>query len=410
MPLRGGVPIRCVCALLILLAVTGCRDKGRPDRTDRDLPQRDPPVVTPEPEPEPEPEPPPPEPVHELDVYIDNAYGDRFEPVIVRIEYRIDGVGAPYEIWVPYGRVEDSPDGILIYGDGQRHEDLVFTVNDEEFLYQLYPEPRCGKVDPYTDCQGYEYKGPADGYIYYGDGDDRVVEWQLGYIYYDRTLEPYEFVQSNGNDAAWREAETMARQMNEVYEDSGVHIRLVLEPTAVGFGRYMNNSGHTQMTRKIGTADVALGRGITCINAGGCARVNTSFKEGTGFTVAGTMGTASRYVGLHEIGHMVGLAHGPDNSAYANEGYIWPDFGHGYSTPMCSDQSIDIMAYGYRSYVFNNSELYCPDGWPKGDRTYADSAYHLNRVRYDVSLIGVEPDAPPAFMEEVPDMGPLVID
>ena len=24
---------------------------------------------------------------------------------------------------------------------------------------------------------------------------------------------------------------------------------------------------------------------------------------------------------------------------------------------------------------------------PAGDRTYADSAYHLNRVRYDVALI-----------------------
>ena len=53
--------------------------------------------------------------------------------------------------------------------------------------------------------------------------------------------------------------------------------------------------------------------------------------------------------------------------------------------------------------------LDCPDGWPAGDRTYADSAYHLNRVRYDVSMIGAT-DAPPAYMEEVPEMGPLVLD
>jgi len=390
----------------------GCRDKGQqPDRTDRDLPQRDP-VVTPEPEEPEEPEepPPPPEPVHELDVYIDNAYGDRFEPVIVRIDYRIDGVGAEFDLWVPYGRVEVSSDAVLIYGDGQRHEDLVFTVNGEEFLYQLYPEPRCGKVDLYTDCQGYEYKGPSDGYIYYGEDDQKVVEWQLGYIYYDNTLEPYEFVQSDGDDAAWREAESMAQRMNEIYEDSGVHIRLVLEPTAVGFGRYMNNTGHTQMAREIGTADVAIGRGITCPGTGGCARVNTSFREGTGFTVAGTMGTASPYIGLHEIGHAVGLAHGPDNSAYEAQGYVWPDFGHGHSTPFCNNQNIDIMAYGSRSYVFNNSQLYCGDGWPAGDRAYADTAYHLNRVRYDVSLIGLPQDAPPAFMEEAPEVGPLVID
>ena len=400
------MPLRCICALLILLAVTGCRDKGQPDKTDRDLPQRDP-LVEPEPEPEPEPDP---DPVHELDVYIDNAYGDRFEPVIVRVSYTIDGVASPYEVWVPFGWVEDSPDGLLIYGDGQRHEDLVLTVNDEEFLYQLYPEPRCGKVDPYTDCQGYEYKGPSEGYIYYGDEDDRVVEWQLGYIYYDNTLEPYEFVQSDGNDAAWREAESMARRMNRVYEDSGVHVRLVLEPSAVGFGRYMNNTGHTDMTRKIGTADVALGRGITCLDTGGCAVANTQFTDSMGFTVAGTILRPDPYKGLHEIGHMIGLAHGPDNSGFAGEGYIWPDFGHGYPTPFCNDQVTDLMSYGYKTTVHNNSEMLCPDGQPAGSREYADSAYHLNRVRYDVSLIGTEVNDTPGHMDDLPETGPLILD
>ena len=188
-----------------------------------------------------------------------------------------------------------------------------------------------------------------------------------------------------------------------------MHIRFVLEPTAVGFGRYMNNSGHTQMSRQIGTADISLGRGITCPDTGGCARVNKNFRANTGFTLGGTIALADPYIGLHEIGHMVGLSHGPDNRAFAEEGYIWPDFGHGYSQPFCSDQNIDIMAYGQRSYVHNNSTLDCPDGWPAGDRTYADSAYHLNRVRYDVSMIGAT-DAPPAYMEEVPEMGPLILD
>ena len=345
-----------------------------------------------------------------LNVLIDNASGDRFKPVIVFVDYREQGEPAEWDFEVPYGSVEVYSDRLEIFGDGQRHSDLALYINGEEFLYQLYPEPRCGKVDPYTDCQGYRYKGVSGGYIYYGEEDQQVVEWQLGYIYYDNTLEPYEFVQSDGDDAAWREASLMVGRMNKVYEDSGVYIRLILEPSAVGFGRYMNNSGHTDMARKIGTADVSLGRGITCPNSGGCAMVSTHFRANTGFTLAGTIRRADAYTGLHEIGHTAGLAHGPDNSAHARDGYIWPDFGHGYSEPFCNTRAIDIMSYGVRSFTHNNSTQTCDDGWPAGDRSSADSAYHLNRVRYDVSLIGVEQDAPPAFMDELPEVGPLVVD
>ncbi len=420
--------------LLVLLLLTGCWDR---DGDIRVKPQDDPPVIPPPPEPEPEPEPEPdpdpetdpepdpepdpdpdpepepepePDPVHELDVYIDDTYGDRFRPVIVRVDYTVDGVGADFEFWVPYGRVEASSDGFYIYGDGQRHEDLVLTVNGEEFLYQLRPEPRCGKVDLEHDCLGYRYKGPPDGYIYYGDDDDTVVEWQLGYIYYDNTLEAGQFVQSDCSDRAWTEAEGMVQRMNGIYERYGVHIRLVLEPTAVGFGRYMNNGGHTSMTRQIGTADVSLGRGITCPDSGGCARVSTYFQENTGFTLAGTIARSNYLTGLHEIGHTVGLAHGPDNSAQANEGYIWPDFGHGYSTPMCGDQLTDLMSYSYQNSVHNNSRQVCGDGSPAGSREYADSAYHLNRVRYDVSMIGRAPDEPPAYIDDIPEQGPLILD
>ena len=195
-----------------------------------------------------------------------------------------------------------------------------------------------------------------------------------------------------------------------MYERSGVHVRLVLEPSAVGFGRYMNNTGHTNMTRKIGTADVALGRGMTCLDTGGCAIANTQFTDGMGFTVAGTILRPDPYIGLHEIGHMVGLAHGPDNSGFAGEGYIWPGFGHGYSTPFCNDQATDLMSYGYKATVHNNSEMLCPDGQPAGSREYADSAYHLNRVRYDVSLIGIEVNDTPGHMDDLPETGPLILD
>ena len=262
------------------------------------------------------------------------------------------------------------------------------TVNGEEFLYSLNREPRCGRIDSELDCEGYVYTGDPDGYIYYGEDDDQIVEWQVGVIFFDDRAEPYEFIPSNGEDSVWNRASNLIRQANKVYERSGVHIRLVLEPTAVGSGRYFNNEGHTQMAREIGTADISVGVGLTCIDTGGCARVNTYFKEGTGFTLGGTIGRNQHLIALHEIGHMVGLAHGPDNpGAAASEGYIWPSFGHGYSKPFCPSQEADLMSYAYRAAVHNNSQIDCSDGWPAGDRSYADSAYHLNRVRYDVSMI-----------------------
>jgi hypothetical protein len=53
------------------------------------------------------------------------------------------------------------------------------------------------------------------------------------------------------------------------------------------------------------------------------------------------------------------------------------------------------MSYNYSSYVFFNSALKCAEVWSKSDdvetavtdRSYADSAYHWNRIRYDLSLI-----------------------
>ena len=359
------------------------------------------------------PEPVVPEPVHELSVEIDNKYGDRFKPVSVRVDYTIDGVGADYEFKVPYGDIEESygaggiRDGFLIYGDGQRHEDLVLTVNGEEFLYQLRREPRCGKVDMVTDCTGYTYKGTGRGYIYYGEEDQDIVYWGLAYTGYDNTLQPYEWVEEPDGPVV-DEALYMIKLANEIYEAAGIYVRFYLEKAIRA--RYMNNSGHTGVAKEAApTADIAIGRGVTCEGASGCAQVYVTFREGSGNLPSGTMQRQSIYVFLHELGHMVGLAHGPDNAANADTGYIWPQFGHGYSTPFCGNTT-DLMSYHSNGVTHNNSLMTCPDGEPAGDRTYADSAYHLNRVRYDVSLIGKELDAPPAFMEEMPETGQLVID
>ena len=77
--------------------------------------------------------------------------------------------------------------------------------------------------------------------------------------------------------------------------------------------------------------------------------------------------------------------------------------------PFCPNQKTDLMSYAYRAAVHNNSQIDCSDGWPAGDRSYADSAYHLNRVRYDVSMIGVESleDSPPRIHGRYARDGPV---
>ena len=100
------------------------------------------------------------------------------------------------------------------------------------------------------------------------------------------------------------------------------------------------------------------------------------------------------YTDLHEIGHSVGLAHGPENQAYQKSGYIFPEFGHGWNN-ICGHYD-DIMSYGYSGYFHTNSSLFCSDVFsyygliPAGYRDMTDTAYAINRIRYDVSLVNNE--------------------
>ena len=369
-----------------------------------------------------------------LDVVIDNTYGDRFRPVIVTVEYIVQGEEAEWTYEVEMGRAVKVDDNTLhIYGDGSGDSvDFNLQINEESYLYQLRREPRCAS-EPFDsgmrqDCLGYQYRGRNDGMIYYGEDDTQVVEWDIAFHITDRRAEEFLVVDPESSEAVdiknWTYAQDLVDKYNEVYEANDIYVQYKL--VGVSVGPYGGLRYATSVIWDNFNADVGMGLNSTCPDACGCAYPGTRFYENSGRAQVGTS-RCSYIVDLHEIGHAVGLAHGPENSANQGSGYIFPEFGHGWSTPFCSIY-IDIMSYGGSKTMHHNSELTCedylklrPGGYikpeelddPHGDRRFADATYAINRVRYDVALISrdnseIKPELLPENDPEVSEAMPIV--
>ena len=324
----------------------------------------------------PPPPPPPPEPV--LTVAIDDTYGDRFKPAVIDVTYTLEDEAIEWTYETDLRAVRTDT-GLLVYGNGDTYEGTV-VINDEPFLVQLSSEPRCGRAELNTDCLGYQYLGDFQGQVYYGEDDDQIVEWELVVLRYIGTCE-IPSIQGLCDDEVYdiERAEDRVQYYNQAMENSGVFVRFVLKEyryietssllTAGSLADYLN-------------ADISIGLGTTCPNTCGCAYAYKTYKKpGFGWSVCGWA------TDLHEMGHSIGLAHGPENSANPATGYLFPEFGHGWMYNQCNSAG-DIMSYNSYSNEFFNSKIECDnvDAYVT-DRSYADSAYHLNRIRYDVSLV-----------------------
>ena len=345
--------------------------------------------------------PPPPEPV--LTVDIDDTYGDRFKPVVVAVSYTLEDepIEWTYETDL---RAVRTDTGLLVYGNGDTYEGEV-VINDSSFLVQLSSEPRCERVGVNTDCLGYSYKGLADGQIYYGEEDDQIVEWELVILQYVRECDVPSDVAGLCDDLTDVEnVESRLLNYNRAMENSGVHARFVLKDY-----RYVDTTSlrtGRALVDYLG-ADIGLGLGATCPNTCGCAYAYATYSSpGFGWSVCGWD------TDLHEMGQSIGLAHGPENSSNQASGYLFPEFGHGWMYNQCNSAG-DLMSYNRSSNEFLNSKLLCPDEETYvTDRSYADSAYHLNRVRYDVSIVNDQfnEGTIEALRVVVPEQGTLILD
>ena len=302
-------------------------------------------------------------------------------------------------------------------------------VNGDEWRYTIQTEPRCTAVNR-VDCVGYNYSGPHTGYVYYGENDTHVVEWELGIVHWLPVKDPedpqsghqiYEYWTEDNKPEQWDRYQQQVDQYNEIYARSGIHVRFVLKTLAAGnYG--VSDSGHgLQSLARQMNVDIAIGNGRTCPNTCGCAFPRSVFLEGstpvTGVSICGAS------TDLHELGHGMGLGHGPNNSSNPGSGYIWEQFGHG-EYAFCGSYD-DIMSYGVDRKGHHNSLRTCVQQYgdvvgfkvrvsedeyddPAGNRETADAAYHINRLRYDISLIyqtGMEKDD-----NDVVNDQPIVLD
>ena len=267
--------------------------------------------------------------------------------------------------------------------------------------------PRQGTLQTgLTDCKGHYVKStyPEEGYIFFGDDDTTVVNWEVVLFVFDnRCAEIVDGVKQGAVcDVANKQSPEYLRdlknieRMNEVLERSGVYVHLDLVDIRYAYFTGFMDKDYYEKDYNV-DAVLQLGGPASNVNGGiacGWAGFNENFTR-----PLKPWGICGWQALLHELGHTVGLGHGPYNPSNADTGYVFGSFGHG-DTSVCPGHS-SMMAYNVNQTLFSNSLMTCaeitPNGSggdkPAGRRTAIDGydeAYAINRVRYDAAGINGE--------------------
>lgn len=387
--------MRGLILALVLVVVASCGGGG--GSSSPSTPPAPPPADT-QPPPQPPAPPPPvvgpppaPEPVFELDVVLDADSGDYWEPVRLSVSYTKDGEPIPYEYEVTEGRVVEVEGGLEIYSNGQLgHHTIV--VEGEEFQYSFRDMPVCEGTREglnVVDCVGLRQGGSSDWYIYYGEDDERIVEWEVVYVGRQKGEE----YAMEADQRLTDEANAVIDWTNEQYARFGVFVRLKLVQI---IGTPNPNGGWDPQKLPEGRlvpSDVLTISGALPGGICGYAGKNNRFrgKSGPLRPLFGCGGWSF----IHELGHTVGLGHGENGGVNSGGGSTFYGFAQG--GPFCGYRS-DFMQYGGSANQkgLSNHKLTCAEvGFDYGDDMAGSldttsTAYAINRVRYDVSLINDE--------------------
>ena len=251
------------------------------------------------------------------------------------------------------------------------------------------------------DCRGYDYGPVTQSFTWAGDDDYRIAVIELALLLKGGVqgevipdTDPYK-----------QRFQSAIDKINVVNLNSGVHIHF---DVSAGFYAGPDCYGVGGVPRGLAqdVADIAVG--VCPGPTAGEAFIQRSFV--TGQRPPAIQAGLSWSTIAHELGHVMGLGHGvwgEPNWRYSNGdrtdqrsgGSVFLAFSHGWGVyrsgeGICGYNAGSMMSYTKSETLgWSNSTLDCKNpgifGYRRGSRDATDEAYHLNRVRWNVSRVSL---------------------